>query len=57
MKKYSVYIYDSESGCSQPVIVECSSKAEARKMGNKYIKLWRLVNGTVKSIEEIWEHR
>lgn len=55
MKKYNVYIYDSESGCNQPVIVECSSKAEARKMGNKYIKLWRLVNGSVMSIEEVCE--
>ncbi len=55
MKKYSVYIYDSESGCSQPVIVECSSKTEARKMGNKYIKLWRLVNGSIRSIEEVFE--
>lgn len=55
MKKYSVYIYDRESGCSQPVIVECSSKTEAREMGNKYIKLWRLVNGSVRSIEEVCE--
>ena len=57
MKKYSVYIYDSESGCSQPVIVECSSKTEAREMGNKYIKLWRLVDGSVRSIEEVCEQR
>lgn len=26
MKKYNVYIYDSESGCNQPVLVECKSK-------------------------------
>ena len=57
MKKYNVYIYDSESGCNQPILVECKSKTEARAIGNKYIRLWRLVNGTVKSIEEICEHR
>ena len=55
MKKYSVYIYDSESGCSQPILVECRSQTEARAMGNKYIKLWRLVNGSVTSIEEVCE--
>lgn len=55
MKKYNVYIYDSESGCNQPVLVECKSKKEARAMGNKYIRLWRLVDGAVTSIEEVCE--
>lgn len=55
MKKYNVYIYDSESGCNQPVLVECKSKTEARAMGNKYIRLWRLVNGSFKSIDEVCE--
>lgn len=57
MKKYNVYIYDSESDCNQPILVECKSKKEARAIGNKYIRLWRLVDGVVTSIEEVCEYR
>ena len=50
MKKYNVYIYDSESGCNQPILVECKSKTEARAIGNKYIRLWRLVKALRKYV-------
>ena len=53
MKKWKVYIYDSESGCSQPITVAADTKTQARKMGLHYIRSWRLVDGKIEDIEEV----
>lgn len=52
MKQFNVWIYDSESGCEQPMQCEAKSESDARRIGNKYIRLWKLVNGIVTKVEE-----
>lgn len=51
MRKFNVWIYDSESGCEQPMQCEARNEAEARRKGNEYIRVWSLVNGTVTKVE------
>ena len=51
MKKFKVWIYDSESGCEQPMICQARNEADARRKGNKYIRMWRLRDGSVTRVE------
>lgn len=52
MKQWKVYISDSESGCCQPITVAANTRAEAKRMGNHYIKSWRLQDGKIEDIQE-----
>lgn len=52
MKNYEVWIYDSESGCNQPIKCQAKNQAEARTIGNQYISKWGLVGGTITEIKE-----
>lgn len=51
MKKFNVWIYDSESGCEQPMKCEAKNEADARIKENDYIRAWGLVNGAVTKVE------
>lgn len=52
MRAYEVWIYDSESGCDQPMRCKARNKTEARRMGREYIRRWKLVGGTVTKVRE-----
>lgn len=51
MKRFNVWIYDSESGCEQPMQCETMNKEEVRRKGNNYIRMWGLANGIVTKVE------
>lgn len=51
MKQFKVWIYDSESGCEQPMICRARNESDARRKGNKYIRMWRLRDGSVTRVE------
>lgn len=53
MKKFEVWIYDSESGCNQPMKCEARSEAEARKKGGEYINAWGLVGAEITEVKEV----
>lgn len=55
MRKYDTWIYDSESGCEQPIRCEAKNERDAIRKGNEYIKAWRLSNGTVTRVKEAEE--
>lgn len=38
MKQFNVWIYDSESGCEQPMKCEAKNEADACIKGNEYIR-------------------
>ncbi len=52
MKTFEVWIYDSESGCDQPMKCGAKNEAEARRIGNEYIRRWSLMGGTITKIRE-----
>jgi hypothetical protein len=51
MKRFNVWIYDSESGCEQPMQCEAMNEEEVRRKGNNYIRMWGLANGIVTKVE------
>ncbi len=53
MKKYQVFIYDDESRCNSPAILEARNESEARSKGNQYIKAWHLAGGVVTAVKEV----
>lgn len=53
MKEYEVWIYDSESGCTQPMKCRANSLAEAKRKGYEYIRIWDLRGGEVINVEEV----
>lgn len=52
-KKYEVWIYDSESRCTQPIICEARSEAEAGRIGHDYIRKWGLIDGRITEVKEV----
>ena len=57
MRMWNVWIYDSESGCDQPIKVKANTLVEAKAAGNKYIKMWTLKDAYITKIEEIKEKK
>ena len=55
MKQWNVWIYDSESGCDQPMKTEAKTEAEARRLGEQYIRRWNLQNASITRIEKVME--
>lgn len=51
-KIYSVYIYDKESRCEQPMRCLAADEDEARKKGEWYIGAWSLAGGKITKIDE-----
>ena len=49
---WKVYIYDKESGCEQPITVQGGSKADATRLGNKYMRDWNLKGACITKIEK-----
>ena len=39
---WRVFIYDQESGCEQPITIQGGTKADAKRLGNQYIRVWNL---------------
>lgn len=49
---WRVYIYDSESGCEQPITIQGGTKADAKRLGNQYIRAWKLIGASITRIEQ-----
>lgn len=48
---WRVFIFDEESGCEQPVTVQNGTEADARRLGNQYIRAWNLKGACITRIE------
>lgn len=53
MYTYDVYIWDSESGISQPIRVQAASESESQKLGRAYIRSWNLKDARIERIVRI----
>lgn len=51
MVVWRVFIFDEESGCEQPVTVQNGTEADARRLGNQYIRAWNLKGACITKIE------
>lgn len=48
---WKVYIFDEESGCEQPITIQDGTEADARRLGNRYIRAWNLKGAYITRIE------
>lgn len=53
MRKYEVWIYDSESGCCEPLVCEAKNKTDAKRIGRTYIRMWNLQDAEIEKIQEV----
>ncbi|MCM1102035.1 MAG: hypothetical protein NC398_11695 [Acetatifactor muris] len=57
MAEFEVWIYDDESGCNQPMKCRAKNVADARRIGNEYIRKWGLQGGCITDIREVGNGR
>lgn len=48
---WKVFIFDEESGCEQAITVQDGTEADARRLGNRYIRAWNLKGACITRIE------
>lgn len=51
IRLWRVFIYDQESCGEQPITIQGGTYADAERLGNQYIRAWKLQGASITRIE------